>query len=95
MYGAGEDMLLFTLDVQHLGARQRTSVLEPEFHELKSEKNSDKLDSTHRWCIMHPGKIRVLGGPGFRHSSEHARNFHTSGDVFNHIPMFSCTLDVL
>ncbi len=41
-------------------------MLEPEFHEMTSGKNSDKLDSIDRRCILHPGKFRFLGGPGFR-----------------------------
>ncbi len=100
MYGSVEDgkwhpILFFTLDVEKLGNRQRTSVLEPEFHEIKSEKNSDKLDSIDRWCILHPGNVRFLGGHGFRHSYQRVRNLYTSGDVFNHNPMFPCTLAAL
>ncbi len=81
MYGTGEDgkwhpILFFTLDVEKLGNRQRTSVLKPEFHEMTSGKNSDKLDSINRWCILHPGEVRFLGGPGFRRSSRRARNLY-------------------
>ncbi len=48
MYGAGEDgkwhpILFFTLDVEKIGDRQSTSLLEPEFHEMASGKNSDNL----------------------------------------------------
>ncbi len=86
MYGAGEDgkwhpILFFTLDVEKLGDRRRISVLQPEFHEIASGKNSDKLDAIYRWCIFHSAKVRFLGGPGFRRSSQRARNLYTSGDV--------------
>ncbi len=88
-------ILFFTLDVEKLGDWQRTSVLEPEFHEMTSGKNSDKFDAIDRWCITHPAKVRFLGGPGFRRSSRRARNLYTSGDVFNHNPMFPCALAAL
>ncbi len=43
MYGAGEDekwhpILFFTFCVEKPGDRQRTSVLEPEFHEMTSRR---------------------------------------------------------
>ncbi len=88
-------ILFFTFDVEKLGNRHHTSVLEQEFYEMTSEKNSDKLDAIDRWCILHPGKVHFLGGPGFRHSFQRARNFYTSGDVFNNNPMFPCTLAAL
>ncbi len=70
IYGAGEDgkwhaILFFALDVEKLGDRQRTFVLKPEFHEMGSGKNSDKLDAIDNWCIFHPAKVRFLVALGF------------------------------
>ncbi len=70
IYGAGEDgkwhaILFFTLDVEKLGDRQRTSVLEPEFHEMGSGKNSDKLDAIDTGAFCIPPKFALLVALGF------------------------------
>ena len=104
MYGMDEScnffpLLLFTLDIVALEKlnMQVFAEFSDDHHQMirPGKTRAQILDSIDDWCLAHPGRTRLLGGPGFRQASRSARDYYTNGYVFMYNPEFPCALGAI